>query len=604
MPKEKLSVAALLALTAHACAFTLPGAPAVALFPAGVQLRAGGRLPLGVAAADSGARQRPRTRARPGSPELRAADGGGGESEDWRQFRAKLVAQEKGVAVSGEEGSGWAYSSGNLVEQGSLLLGGSELEFGFGLRQQYFHKCVMLVLSHTPEFTRGVIVNRPTNRRTAKGWRIWYGGDVQGITAAAHMQEAVCLHKSTNKAVRAVSDTIITGTYTCSLEAAELMVEQGHATPEDFWLLFGYAGWAAGQLQMEIDARASWHVAAASPVLLHELIALASASKTADAGIEVWESLMAKIGMKDKADKLVGSFEDRMLREWAREHVTKDPLVVQSEALQALMSAATRRLQRGFCMYVYTHARTHIHTRKYSRTHARTHTHTHVCVCTHTHTRKYSRTCARTHTNLCTHTHTHTHQHTHTNTHTHAHTHRRIWHTSRDAAAHVSLIAIRARTAVLAQGHPPGDSGQFRRNRRGDSQPPNPERGECYHVQSGTYPPPPPHMTCMYSSSYDMIVSSSSHDIHMNAITYNQAASAGMTGVRRRLISFGGEYDAGSNRVMWLCSAPPAIGLAVCMYVCMCIYIYTYIHTCIIYIHIYICIYIYVYISSSTSSTY
>jgi len=393
-----LQIGALLALMAHACAFTLPGTPAAALFSAGVQLRAG-------------ARQRPRTGARPGAPALRAADGGGGsESEDWRQFRAKLVAQEKGVAASGEEGSGWAYSSGNLVEQGSLLLGGSELEFGFGLRQQYFHKCVMLVLSHTPDFTRGVIVNRPTNRRTAKGWRMWYGGDVQGITAAENMQEAVCLHKSTNKAVRAVSDTIITGTYTCSLEAAELMVEQGHATPEDFWLLFGYAGWAAGQLQMEIDKRASWHVAAASPVLLHELIAQASASKTADAGIEVWESLMAKIGMKDQADKLVGSFEDRMLREWAREHVTKDPLVVQSEALQALMSAATRRQQRGMYMYVHTHTDTHTQV----LTHAR----------------------ARTHT------------------------HRRSWYTSRDTAAHIRLSAIRTRTAVLAQGHPARDPGQ------------------------------------------------------------------------------------------------------------------------------------------------
>jgi len=49
----------------------------------------------------------------------------------------------------------------------------------------------MLVLSHTSEFTRGVIVNRPTNRRTASGWRIWYGGDVQGIAAAEHMQEPV-----------------------------------------------------------------------------------------------------------------------------------------------------------------------------------------------------------------------------------------------------------------------------------------------------------------------------------------------------------------------------------------------------------------------------
>ena len=113
---------------------------------------------------------------------LRASSGkqedGDVSDADWRDFRAKLVAQEKG---GGQEGAAdeWAYNAGNLVEQGSLLMGGSELEFGFGLRQQYFHKCVLLILAHKPDFTRGVIVNRPTNRRTSKGWRVWFGGDVQ-----------------------------------------------------------------------------------------------------------------------------------------------------------------------------------------------------------------------------------------------------------------------------------------------------------------------------------------------------------------------------------------------------------------------------------------
>ena len=127
--------------------------------------------------------------------------GAASTDDDWRQFRAKLVAREQGTSDVDLVQDQWAYNAGNLVEQGSLLLGGSELQFGFGLRQQYFHKCVLLILSHTKDFTRGVIVNRPTNRRTADGWRIWYGGDVQGISAEEYMQEAVCLHRSSSQAV-------------------------------------------------------------------------------------------------------------------------------------------------------------------------------------------------------------------------------------------------------------------------------------------------------------------------------------------------------------------------------------------------------------------
>jgi hypothetical protein len=105
---------------------------------------------------------------------MAAGDGrrGGDEAEqegssldgDWQHFRTKLVL--------GEEDGKWAYNAGNLVEQGCLLLGGTELEYGYGLRQQHFHKCVLLILSHTDEFTRGVILNRPTRHRTAAGTRL------------------------------------------------------------------------------------------------------------------------------------------------------------------------------------------------------------------------------------------------------------------------------------------------------------------------------------------------------------------------------------------------------------------------------------------------
>ena len=59
----------------------------------------------------------------------------------------------------------WAYESGGVIEKGAVILGAVgdvQSTIGFGLRQQYFHKSVMLVLDHTTKFTKGIILNRPT----------------------------------------------------------------------------------------------------------------------------------------------------------------------------------------------------------------------------------------------------------------------------------------------------------------------------------------------------------------------------------------------------------------------------------------------------------
>jgi len=79
--------------------------------------------------------------------------------------------------------SQWAYDSGKVIEQGAVILGGVEQDFGFGLRQQYFHKAAILVLDHEEStFTKGIILNRPTDLTLEddinKGvkWRVWFGG--------------------------------------------------------------------------------------------------------------------------------------------------------------------------------------------------------------------------------------------------------------------------------------------------------------------------------------------------------------------------------------------------------------------------------------------
>jgi hypothetical protein len=83
--------------------------------------------------------------------------------------------------------SQWAYDSGNVIETGAVILGGVEQDYGFGLRQQYFHKAAILVLDHEEStFTKGIILNRPSDLtldddlNEGVKWRVWFGGDVQG----------------------------------------------------------------------------------------------------------------------------------------------------------------------------------------------------------------------------------------------------------------------------------------------------------------------------------------------------------------------------------------------------------------------------------------
>jgi len=154
--------------------------------------------------------------------------------QDWRAFRAKLVMQKpemptaEAVQDDGDldgigsvfstststkeedfmtssstmtplDPSQWAYESGNVIEKGAVILGGVQQDYGFGLRQQYFHKAAILVLDHEEStFTKGIILNRPSDLtldddlNEGVKWRVWFGGDVQGLSS--NMPEVVCLH--------------------------------------------------------------------------------------------------------------------------------------------------------------------------------------------------------------------------------------------------------------------------------------------------------------------------------------------------------------------------------------------------------------------------
>eukprot|EP00574_Skeletonema_japonicum_P011429 CAMPEP_0201715102 /NCGR_PEP_ID=MMETSP0593-20130828/1369_1 /ASSEMBLY_ACC=CAM_ASM_000672 /TAXON_ID=267983 /ORGANISM="Skeletonema japonicum, Strain CCMP2506" /LENGTH=669 /DNA_ID=CAMNT_0048204513 /DNA_START=73 /DNA_END=2082 /DNA_ORIENTATION=+ len=220
--------------------------------------------------------------------------------------------------------SQWAYDSGKVIEQGAVILGGVEQDFGFGLRQQYFHKAVILVLDHDENtFTKGIILNRPSDRMMEDDvndgleWRVWFGGDVQGLDSI--LPDIVCLHSLKSEEAKEASNQVMKDIQWTSFENAKKLVKKGIASgPEDFWLFAGYAGWGPKQLSGELERR-SWYMCATdSQTLLKELARQSSGVDPRDAGLDTWELLMNMIGRGETANECSGNFDDLMLKEWGR----------------------------------------------------------------------------------------------------------------------------------------------------------------------------------------------------------------------------------------------------------------------------------------------
>lgn len=280
--------------------------------------------------------------------------------QDWRTFRAKLVMSEPSLkesktsktspeaidamALSGDldgigalfdeeldaisqsftplDPSQWAYDSGTVIEQGAVILGGVEQDYGFGLRQQYFHKAAILVLDHDQNvFTRGIILNRPSDLtldddiNEGLKWRVWYGGDVQGLKS--DNPEIFCLHTLKDISVTRASISVMNDIQWTSFDAAKRLVNAGAAKSTDFWVFCGYAGWGPKQLMGELTRKSWYMVATDSQTLLKELARQVSSADPREAGLDTWVLLMNMIGRSTTVLERTGGFEDLMLKEWA-----------------------------------------------------------------------------------------------------------------------------------------------------------------------------------------------------------------------------------------------------------------------------------------------
>ena len=229
------------------------------------------------------------------------------------------------LPITSNSSATWAYDAGDAIEAGNLIISKVEQDFGYGIRQQYFHKSVILILYHDCSFTKGILLNRPnwTTLQDEKNysWPIEFGGEVQGLSS--NTPQLVCLHRLSEPMARSCSIPIIEpDLWSTDFGHAQKLVQRGLATPQDFSVFCGYAGWGAGQLTEELVERDCWHIVATkAQTKWDELKESRREDENDGTGVQSWRRLMRKIGRSSEATMIQGDFDDAMLHEWANRNL-------------------------------------------------------------------------------------------------------------------------------------------------------------------------------------------------------------------------------------------------------------------------------------------
>ncbi|KAL4424592.1 hypothetical protein ABPG77_009176 [Micractinium sp. CCAP 211/92] len=206
---------------------------------------------------------------------------------DWRAFRAQLVAaaaaSEAAPAAAGagadaaapassaRSDGAWAHMLRG-PEQGCLLVASPLM---FQTSQTYFYLAVILLVHHNESGSWGLILNRPTVHKV---------GDLQESEAGFLQPEFndCAMHLGGDVDPSSIfllhsvpglpgSQEVIPGLYVGGFNEARRGLKEGRYSADQFMVLTRYAGWGAGQLEMECR-RGVWVPvsASASAMLCHQ----------------------------------------------------------------------------------------------------------------------------------------------------------------------------------------------------------------------------------------------------------------------------------------------------------------------------------------------
>jgi putative AlgH/UPF0301 family transcriptional regulator len=310
------------------------------------------------------------------------------EELDWRDVRAKLVMQYRAedgrdlqqrhdqqhsdvAEFNHSDNKGWVYEAGDAIETGSLIVSAPSQDFSCGgLKQQYFYKSCVLIVEHNSRiFTRGLLMNRPTDRTVkdehGNDWKVRYGGPMQGLDSDD--VSFFCLHRLTGsgssshtrtKESTTRDDNNVKSTLTdlsvpinkdiamTKWDTAQALVAAGEATIDDFILVAGYSGWNPGQLEDELH-RNDWYAVALDADSIFDMIKRQDESSI-PTGTDMWVQIMTKIGkgsmtsytFKNKASV---RFQDKMLQQFVRQRLAVSKTRYVDDAVEDLAGASDRQ---------------------------------------------------------------------------------------------------------------------------------------------------------------------------------------------------------------------------------------------------------------------
>ena len=146
-----------------------------------------------------------------------------------------------------------------------------------------FRRTVVLLCEHSPEGSFGLILNRPLTLNLSEVVDDLGGDDMVSLGGPVQQNTLHFLHRHSEYITDAI--TLLDGVHWGGdFEAIKLLVQTKMATTHDLRFFLGYAGWAPGQLQEEIDA-GGWFVAYADDMLIFP-----------DDPVTLWRTVLRRMG--------------------------------------------------------------------------------------------------------------------------------------------------------------------------------------------------------------------------------------------------------------------------------------------------------------------
>jgi putative transcriptional regulator len=153
-----------------------------------------------------------------------------------------------------------------------------------------FARSVVLMIQHDDDGGVGLVLNRSSQARLKAIWeqlcdepcpielRVMHGGPVEGPLVALHTEPALAERE------------IVSGVYLAARKDLVIGLVAAHAAPLRIYV--GYAGWASGQLEAEIQ-EGSWGVADATSSLVF-----------GDDGEALWQQLTRSAADRELIERL------------------------------------------------------------------------------------------------------------------------------------------------------------------------------------------------------------------------------------------------------------------------------------------------------------